>query len=397
MTDWTYETAFQAALKAKANAQTQGGPPQADNILVNGTAKNKNGGGSWNKVSIQSGKKYRLRLINTSVDANLLVSLDQHPFQVIATDFVPVEPYSTNYIQIGIGQRYDVIINANQTAGNYWFRSAADANCQSSAAREGRAIFTYAGQTVADPSTSALPNPPTGCFDPVTTPKIVKNVPSNTFAAQSKSMSVALGPVSVQNNTVLWTVNGSSQIVDPGNPTIKYVAEQNNSFPKALNLIDVPSTSANTWTYWIIQQATGAPPIAHPIHLHGHDSYILGQGVGQFNAANDMSKLRFTNPPRRDVAQLPGSGWLVLAYPTDNPGAWVMHCHIAFHVGMGLSVQFLERKQSINLPAPGGPWYENCKNWAAYQASGKAIYPQDDSALKRRWPALGSEGPMSEW
>jgi hypothetical protein len=42
-----------------------------------------------------------------------------------------------------------------------------------------------------------------------------------------------------------------------------------------------------------------------------------------------------------------------------------MHCHIAFHVGMGLSVQFLERRSNITLPAAGSEWYTNCNNWAA--------------------------------
>lgn len=103
MTDWYYITAFQAASLAFQNGQAGLGPPVADNILINGTSKNAAGGGSYNKVTIQSGKKYRLRLINTSVDSNLLVNLDGHPFSVIATDFVPVVPYTTNYIQIGIG------------------------------------------------------------------------------------------------------------------------------------------------------------------------------------------------------------------------------------------------------------------------------------------------------
>lgn len=114
----------------------------------------------------------------------------------------------------------------------------------------------------------------------------------------------------------------------------------------------------------MIQQAAGAPPIAHPIHLHGHDSYILGAGTGTFSVASNFNQLRFTNPPRRDVALLQGGGWLVIGYPTDNPGAWLMHCHIAFHVGMGLSIQFLERKDQITLPATGSEWYGNCNNWA---------------------------------
>lgn len=251
MTDWYYSTVFQAAAIAFQNGQAGLGPPAANNILVNGTAKNAAGGGAWAKVNIQSGKRYRLRLINTSVDSNLLVSLDNHPLQVIATDFVPVVPYTTNYIQIGIGQRYDVVFTANQTAGNYWFRAAADGQCQSRNPREGRAIFTYQGQTVSDPTTTAWANPPAGCLDPVTTPYIKKDVPSSNFAAQAKNLPVAFGPVAANGNTVLWTINGTSMIIDPGNPTLRIVAN-NSNFPASYNVVQVPSTSSSTvstnWT-----------------------------------------------------------------------------------------------------------------------------------------------------
>ncbi|CAN9188688.1 unnamed protein product [Alternaria alternata] len=370
ITDWYYQTAYQAASIAFQNGQAGLGPPVGDNILINGTAKNAAGGGAWSNVKIQAGKRYRLRLVNTAVDTNMVVNLDGHPFQVIATDFVPINPYNTTHLQIGIGQRYDVIITANQTAGNYWFRAVADGLCQSRNSREGRAVFTYQGQTVADPTSNSTAIPFTECVDPVTSPKIAKNVPSTTFAAQAKSLPVAFGPVAANGNTVLWTINGTSMIIDPGKPTIKYVAETNNSFPQSYNVVEVPSTSANTWSYWVVQQAVGAPPLAHPIHLHGHDSYVLGAGDGQFNVSTHFSQLRFTNPPRRDVTQLKKNGWLVLAYPTDNPGA------------------FLERKQSINLPAAGSEWYGNCNKWASYKAGTTDIWPQDDSGLKKRWPPL---------
>lgn len=63
----------------------------------------------------------------------------------------------------------------------------------------------------------------------------------------------------------------------------------------------------------------------HPIHLHGHDFYLLGTGSGVFS---DPAVLKYSNPMRRDVAMLPANGWLVIGFVTDNPGAWLMHCHI---------------------------------------------------------------------
>lgn len=51
----------------------------------------------------------------------------------------------------------------------------------------------------------------------------------------------------------------------------------------------------------------------------------MGTGTGVFS---DASTLDYTNPVRRDVALLPAAGYLVIGFFTDNPGAWLMHCHI---------------------------------------------------------------------
>jgi len=65
---------------------------------------------------------------------------------------------------------------------------------------------------------------------------------------------------------------------------------------------------------------------------------------------------------------LPASGWLVIAFVTNNPGAWLMHCHIAWHISEGLGVQFLERASEIagrmNLTKVG----DNCKAWHSWFA-----------------------------
>lgn len=100
-----YITAFQAGARA-FNHGLGGPPPTGDNILINGTNKNAQGGGAYNKVTLQPGKKHRLRIINMAIDATFRVSLDGHSFQVIAHDFVPVVPYTTNYLQVGIGKSH---------------------------------------------------------------------------------------------------------------------------------------------------------------------------------------------------------------------------------------------------------------------------------------------------
>lgn len=44
-----------------------------------------------------------------------------------------------------------MIINANQSSGNFWFRADAENACISFNNGVGRSIFTYSGTTVANP------------------------------------------------------------------------------------------------------------------------------------------------------------------------------------------------------------------------------------------------------
>ena len=67
---------------------------------------------------------------------------------------------------------------------------------------------------------------------------------------------------------------------------------------------------------------------AHPIHLHGHDFAILAQSSANYSVTESAKTFNFKNPPRRDVALLPAGGYLAIAFKPDNPGIWLLHCHI---------------------------------------------------------------------
>ncbi len=113
----------------------------------------------------------------------------------------------------------------------------------------------------------------------------------------------------------------------------------------------------------------------HPqIHLHGHDFAILQQAYNQTYNSSQLS-LKHDNPPRRDVVLLPRNGFVVIAFKTDNPGAWLIHCHIAVHAAMGLGLQILERREAAEAIWPTGnskalaEATRVCNNWNAWQAN----------------------------
>lgn len=76
---------------------------------------------------------------------------------------------------------------------------------------------------------------------------------------------------------------------------------------------------------------------------------------------------------------LPATGYLVLGFITDNPGAWLMHCHIAWHVGEGLAVQFLERAADIPTTMDLTVVQPACDAWDTWYAA--SPYKKNDSGL----------------
>ena len=60
--------------------------------------------------------------------STFIFSIDNHMLRVVGADFVPINSYSTPSILVAIGQRYHVIVEADQDEGDYWIRTI-EAGC----------------------------------------------------------------------------------------------------------------------------------------------------------------------------------------------------------------------------------------------------------------------------
>jgi len=99
--------------------------------------------------------------------------------------------------------------------------------------------------------------------------------------------------------------------------------------------------------------------------MHGNDLRILATGDGQWDA--NVTNLNSVNPMRRDTFMMPAGGYTILAFYTDNPGVWLLHCHIAWHASEGLSTALYVRKDDIKLDvAQGKAIEEGCAAWDSY-------------------------------
>lgn len=73
---------------------------------------------------VDEGKSYRFRLIGAQSVYAYNFSIDAHRMTVIATDGYFIQPVETDFIIVHTGERYDVIVTANQTGqSDYWIRA----------------------------------------------------------------------------------------------------------------------------------------------------------------------------------------------------------------------------------------------------------------------------------
>ena len=166
MTDWYHKSAF--------HVLTNPGDTGGKDILLNGRGNiTKFDNKTKHETEIKRAlnitfeaprpgrgcKKYLLRVINTSFDTTFVFSIDNHLLQVASADFVPIQPYRNTSVLVGIGQRYNVIVEANpldeeshlDPHGNYWIRTEI-ADCfganQGSSGYDETGILRYNGKNI---------------------------------------------------------------------------------------------------------------------------------------------------------------------------------------------------------------------------------------------------------
>ncbi|EQK99972.1 hypothetical protein G6O67_008667 [Ophiocordyceps sinensis] len=364
LSDWSHTTVDEFSARDRGHLL----PPLMDSGLLNGTNVFRNGG-RWLNVRLKPGRSYRLRLVNAAVNTHFKFSIDHHVLKVIAADFVPIVPYETGKVDITMGQRYDIVITADQgaIASNFWMRAVPQALCSANRnAFNIRGIVHY-DERPSTPRTLGRLDPPT-CHDESMN-DLVPHIRKDVGRADLETLeTVAVrrdGPI------FLWTLNSTSMRVEWDNPTIGKVLNKE-GFRESNAIIELPN--ANELFYMVIQTHL---PIPHPIHLHGHDFYVLAQGLGPFR--RELVRLNRRNPTRRDTANLPASGYLVLAWETDNPGAWLMHCHIGFHKSDGFALQFIERASEMAEITDARSLENGCASWASFQS--RRFIEQDDSGV----------------
>jgi L-ascorbate oxidase len=95
----------------------------------------------FSTIPVTLGKTYRLRFIGATSLAYLSVAIAGHNLTVIEVDGSLVTPVVVDHIDVAPGQRYSVLMTADQPIGDYWMATAV--RWRPSGPKNGLAIIRY--------------------------------------------------------------------------------------------------------------------------------------------------------------------------------------------------------------------------------------------------------------
>lgn len=280
------------------------------------------------------GETVRLRFINAAASTYFYLESATGPLRVVAADGPPVKPIQMKRLLTGMAETYDVIVKI-PPSGKWEIRATAqDGSGHAS-------IFLGEGDIHPAPD---VPRPE------------LYNMDSHLMAAMDEMEADE-------------TTGGSHkhQEADPGTeerplpPYSRLRSPTSTNFPTSLprRTIELRLTGDMERYIWSFNDKTfaedGTIPIKegevirlefindtmmhHPIHLHGHFFRVL---AGQGNDA-----------PMKHTIDVPPMGKRTVEFHADNPGDWLLHCHLLYHMHAGMTRIFSYQDKNWQPPTQG--------------------------------------------
>ncbi|EPS97022.1 hypothetical protein FOMPIDRAFT_160144 [Fomitopsis schrenkii] len=299
-------------------------------------------------ISFEPGKTYRLRLINSAAFAGFYFWIDGHDMRIIEADGVETEPYSVSQINIGVAQRYSILVTAkNDTSSNYAVHAHFDTDMFDTVPDDLNPNATSYIIYDADAATTE------GSVDEYLSMPDIELVP---IIVEPMQPATATLEVTFEFDTM---TDGTNHAVFSGsyngeswNP-VTYNAPLVPAVMSALTLGDNATTSA---AYGPLSFVVGHLEVLdivlrngdsgkHPFHLHGHRMQIINFAEDYTSddpSLNPPINESQPNPMRRDTVLSPAGSGYTFRVVMDNPGVWFFHCHIEWHLESGLALQLIE-------------------------------------------------------
>jgi len=243
-------------------------------------------------VKVKKGEKLRLRLINSSSSTIYTFRIAGHGLTITHADGRPVEPLAVDAVRIGMGERYDVLLHADNP-GRWLMYNLQD---DSSVGGKPLGQLLYDSVVGKEFSNDSIAELRLNEYEkmsgkPESAIKLVGN-------SVDKSLRMVLGGGMMGNP--YWSING-------------------NVYPDSRDII-VKRGDRIRFEY------INRSMMAHPMHLHGQFFEVVGSGG---KSGQRLVKDTLIVPP--------WMGRRVVEFVAANPGNWFHHCHHLYHVMGGMA------------------------------------------------------------
>ncbi|KAE8791001.1 L-ascorbate oxidase [Hordeum vulgare] len=322
--------------------------------------------------AVVPGKTYRFRIASVTSLSALNFEIEGHEMTVVETDGHYVKPFVVKNLNIYSGETYSVLIKADQDPNrNYWL--ASNVVSRKPGTPTGTAVLSYYGGR-SSPRAPPPTSPPAGPAWDDTAYRINQSLatvahPEHAHPPPPRAdrTILLLNSQNKIDGRVKWAINNVSFTL-PHTPYLVALKRRlRGAFderppPETYNHTgyDVygvqanPNATTSDGLYRlafgsvvdvVLQNANMLAPNnseTHPWHLHGHDFWTLGYGVGRFDPAAHPPAFNLRDPVMKNTVAVHPYGWTALRFRADNPGVWAFHCHIEAHFFMGMGVAFEE-------------------------------------------------------
>ncbi|KAK6369278.1 uncharacterized protein PV06_08474 [Exophiala oligosperma] len=330
-----------------------GAEPVPNSFLLNDTQNS--------SIAVKPDTTYLIRLINIGAFVSQYFYIENHTFRVVEIDGVYTEPTESDLLYLSPAQRYSFLLTTkNTTDKNFPIVTVADSelldvilpdlllNNTNWLEYNADALHPEAVMTV-DTSADLYP------LDDMT---LVPHDAMELLPEPDHEIVVDVVMANLRNGFGYAFLNNITY-TKPKVPTLYTVMSAGDLATNELVYGEYTHPMVlkhNEVVQIVLNNQDGG---AHPFHLHGHQFQVIERfpAYGEhFFDYKDGDPVPYdpsnhtafpTTPARRDTFVVPANGYYVIRFVADNPGVWMFHCHIDWHLEQGLAMVMIEAPDVI--------------------------------------------------
>lgn len=233
------------------------------------------------------GTTVRLRIINAAASSNFFIHTGKLKGTAIAVDGEPIQPLKDETFQLAMGQRIDILVTLPTDKEMYPILAQAEGTAQQTGL-----ILTSSSASI--PTFSETTSTTAGAL---TMDQEMQLKPLHPLIIKPITRQLTLN-LQGDMQQYVWKINGQ---VWPDIIPLRV---------KQGDRIEMVFRNENN--------------MSHPLHLHGHVFEVT-----EINGKPLQGALR-------DTVLIPANGSVKIQFDADNPGAWMLHCHVLYHAEGGM-------------------------------------------------------------